>query len=106
MTSASKTRTLRVSHLLRASNTVTSVSPFRGSSAGVILRTYGTRLRDSVNFSTRGKILMIAVLLALTSSIGLGSEAAPQSVFQLSATDITILAPDSEQVIGDGHYKL
>ncbi len=55
--------------------------------------------------SIRGKILAIAALLALASSLPV-NEAEAQSGFQLSATDVTILAPDSEEVIGEGHYRL
>ena len=62
-------------------------------------------LRDSVTTSIRRKILAISVLLALVSS-GWADEAAAQSTFDLSATDVAILAPDSELVIGHGHYKL
>jgi hypothetical protein len=51
-----------------------------------------------------GKILAITALLA--ASWCWVDDAAAQSQFELSATDVTIFAPDSEQVIGHGHYKL
>lgn len=58
-----------------------------------------------MRISTSGKILAITVLLAHASSIWV-DEAASESVFELSATEVTIFAPDSERVIGHGQYKL
>jgi hypothetical protein len=58
-----------------------------------------------VRTSNPGKILAITALLAL--AIACWPEgAAALSVFELSATDVTIFAPDSEMVIGHGKYKL
>jgi hypothetical protein len=58
-----------------------------------------------VRISTCGKLLAITALLALASWSWV-DEAVAQSVFELSATEVTIFAPDSEHVIGHGHYKL
>ncbi|HLX38781.1 MAG TPA: hypothetical protein VKR29_13310 [Candidatus Binataceae bacterium] len=49
--------------------------------------------------------LLLAVLFVLTS--GHRCDATPVGdVFQLSATDVTIFAPDTDQIIGHGHYTL
>jgi hypothetical protein len=58
-----------------------------------------------VRTSIRHKILAIAALIAVGSS-GWINQAAGESAFDLSATNVTIFAPDSQQVIGDGHYNL
>jgi hypothetical protein len=50
-------------------------------------------------------ILALAFLLALSMSPGI-DEAAAQSVFDLSATDVTIFDPDGGVAIGQGHYNL
>jgi len=62
-------------------------------------------LRDSVTISIRSKILAIAALVTFANWSWV-DEAASQSAFELSATDVTIFARDSEQVIGNGNYKL
>jgi hypothetical protein len=58
-----------------------------------------------VKISTHRKMLAIAILLTLATGSWI-EVVAPQGLFQLSATDITIFAPDSEQIIGHGHYNL
>ena len=58
----------------------------------------GEKLRRRIRF-------VIAFLLVLAS--GNRSYAAPvENVFQLSATDVTIFAPESDKIIGHGHYTL
>src|ERR1700730_14757140 len=57
----------------------------------------------------RGRIVITFLALAAAEALAISSgvhNAAAQSVFKLSATDVTIMAPDSEQIIGQGHYKL
>ena len=50
-------------------------------------------------------VFVIATLLVLAGWRPI--EAAPVGdVFQLSATDVTIFAPDSDKIIGHGHYTL
>jgi hypothetical protein len=58
-----------------------------------------------VRISTPGKILAITALLLL-ASLNRANEAAAQSVFDLAATEVTIFSPESEKIIGHGHYKL
>lgn len=55
--------------------------------------------------STRANIIAVIALLALVSW-SRADEAAAQSVFQLSATDVTIFAPEGGQIIGHGQYRL
>jgi hypothetical protein len=64
---------------------------------------------ESVKISARGK--MVAKIVGIIALVGLMNwnwvdVAGAQSVFYLSATDITIFAPDTDQVIGHGNYKL
>ncbi len=55
--------------------------------------------------STRGKIIALAALLALIIWFPM-DEAVAENAFYLSATDTTIFAPDSNQIIGHGHYRI
>lgn len=57
-----------------------------------------------MRISTRPKLLLLIVVLG--SGISLVRLAVAQSDFDLPATEVTIFAPDSEQVIGHGQYKL
>jgi hypothetical protein len=67
-------------------------------------------LKASPRFGSGEKLrwpisLVLAALLILAS--GNRTHAAPvQDVFQLSSTDTTIFAPDSDKIIGHGHYTL
>jgi len=50
-------------------------------------------------------MVVLCALLVLPSG-NRANAAAVQNVFQLSATDTTIFAPDSDKIIGHGHYTL
>lgn len=58
-------------------------------------------MRTSISHRLFGIAVLIAIL-----NWGWTDEAACQSAFDLSATNVTIFAPDSQRVIGDGHYHL
>jgi hypothetical protein len=58
-----------------------------------------------VRTSIRHKLFALTVLIAIVSW-SWADEAACESAFDLSATNVTIFAPDSQQVIGDGRYNL
>ncbi len=58
-----------------------------------------------MRLSNRSKMFAIAVLIAI-AIWSWADQAACESAFDLSATNVTIFAPDSQQVIGAGHYNL
>jgi len=58
-----------------------------------------------VKLPTRSKVLAIGIAL-LIANWKWPPEASAQGVFDISATDTTIFAPDSNQVIGHGHYSI
>jgi hypothetical protein len=65
----------------------------------------GVRAGDSVRTSISRKIVAIvaALFLAFLTTV---DEATAQNPFYISATDTTIYAPDSGQIIGHGQYKI
>lgn len=70
-----------------------------------LLQSPVTRGPQSLLDTMTSVLALSFVLLALSMSTGV-DEAAAQSVFDLSATDVTVFAPDGGPAIGHGHYTV